>query len=84
MPLQVLRTPTRSAMNVPLPERLQQLTSRMLRKKLFIVTMTSEVTPDRGAHLADHFEYMTELLQARRPVRSRTDWARTVRRPATA
>ena len=48
--------------NSPLPERLQQLTSRMLRKKLFLVTMTSVVTPDRLApHLADHLEYMTEL-----------------------
>jgi len=49
-------------MNVPPPERLQQLTSRMLRKKLFLVTMTSLVTPDKLApHLADHLEYMTEL-----------------------
>ena len=30
-------------MSAPLPERLQQLTKRMLRKKLFLVTMTADV-----------------------------------------
>ena len=51
-------------MTVPLPERLQQLTNRMLRKKLFLVTMTSDVAPERLLlHLADHLEYMTELAR---------------------
>jgi uncharacterized protein YciI len=49
-------------MTVSLPERLQQLTNRMLRKKLFLVTITADVAPDRlTLHLADHLEYMTEL-----------------------
>ena len=53
-----------SAMSVSLPERLQQLTSRMLRKKLFVVTMTANVPPDQMMpHLADHLEYMTELAR---------------------
>ena len=47
-----------------LPERLQQLTSRMVRKKLFLVTLTAKVAPDRMMpHLADHLEYMTELAR---------------------
>ena len=51
-------------MTVSLPERLQQLTNRMLRKKLFLVTMTADVAPDRlMPHLADHLEYMTELAR---------------------
>ena len=51
-------------MTVTLPERLQQLTNRMLRKKMFLVTMTADVTPDRlMPHLADHLEYMTELAR---------------------
>lgn len=51
-------------MTVSLPERLQQLTNRMLRKKLFLVTMTADVAPDRlMPHLADHLEYMTELTR---------------------
>jgi hypothetical protein len=33
-------------MTVSLPERLQQLTSRMLRKRLFVVTMTADAGPD--------------------------------------
>jgi 2-methylcitrate dehydratase PrpD len=33
-------------MSVSLPEHLQQLTNRMLRKKLFLVTMTAEVAAD--------------------------------------
>jgi uncharacterized protein len=50
-------------MTVSLPERLQQLTNRMLRKKMFLVTMTA-VAPDRlMPHLADHLEYMTELAR---------------------
>jgi hypothetical protein len=58
MPVQVLRTP------MSLPERLQELTNRMLRKKLFLVTMTTDVAPDRlMPHLADHLEYMTELAR---------------------
>ena len=41
-------------MSVSLPEGLQQLTNRMLRKKLFLVTMTAEVARDRLIpHLAD-------------------------------
>jgi hypothetical protein len=32
-------------MTVSLPERLQQLTSRMLRKRLFVVTMTADAGP---------------------------------------
>jgi uncharacterized protein len=51
-------------MTVSLPERLQQLTSRMLRKRLFVVTMTADAGPDRlMPHLADHLEYMTELAR---------------------
>ena len=50
----------------PLPERLQQLTSRMLRKKLFMVIMTAKATPDQMLpYLADHLEYMTELARQR-------------------
>src|SRR4030095_17266526 len=64
MPVQVLRTPKRLAMTVSLPERLQQFTNRMLRKKLCLVTMTADVAPDRlMPHLADHLEYMTELAR---------------------
>jgi uncharacterized protein YciI len=51
-------------MTVSLPERLQQLTNRMLRKKLFLVTLTADVAPDGlMPHLADHLEYMTELAR---------------------
>ena len=50
-------------MTVSLPERLQQLTSRMLRKKLYMVTYISKVPPDNRAAPADHFEYMTELAR---------------------
>jgi uncharacterized protein len=51
-------------MTISLPERLQQLTSRMLRKKLFVVTMKAKTTPDQMMpHLAEHLEYMTELAR---------------------
>jgi hypothetical protein len=51
-------------MSASLSDRLEQLTSRMLRKKLYLVIMTAKVTPDRMApHLADHLEYMTELAR---------------------
>jgi uncharacterized protein YciI len=47
-----------------LPERVEQLTSRMLRKKLFVVTMTSNAAPDRlMPYLPEHLEYMTELAR---------------------
>lgn len=51
-------------MTASLSARLEQLTSRMLRKKLYLVTMTAKTTPDRMApYLADHLEYMTELAR---------------------
>jgi uncharacterized protein YciI len=51
-------------MTASLSDRLEQLTSRMLRKKLYLVTMTAKTTPDRMApYLADHLEYMTELAR---------------------
>jgi uncharacterized protein YciI len=54
----------RSAMTSSLPERLEQLTSRMLRKKLFVVTLKADATLDRMApYLADHLEYMIELAR---------------------
>jgi uncharacterized protein YciI len=47
-----------------LPQRLEQLTSRMLRKKLFVVTMKAKVSPDElMPYLVDHLEYMTELAR---------------------
>jgi uncharacterized protein YciI len=51
-------------MTPSLPERVQELTSRMLRKKLFVVTMTSTAAPDRlMPYLAEHLENMTELAR---------------------
>jgi uncharacterized protein YciI len=42
----------------------QQLTSRMLRKKLFVVTTTSTAAPERlMPYLPAHLEYMTELAR---------------------
>jgi uncharacterized protein len=47
-----------------LPQRVQELTSRMLQKKLFVVTMTSTVAADRlMPYLPEHLEYMTELAR---------------------
>jgi uncharacterized protein YciI len=47
-----------------LQQQVAQLTSRMLRKKLYMVTYISKVPPDKlGALLPDHFEYMTELAR---------------------
>jgi uncharacterized protein len=38
----------------------------MLRKRLFVVTLTSNATPDQMMpYLADHLEYMTELARQR-------------------
>ena|ERR1700687_5931285 len=45
-----------------LAQRVDQLTSRMLRKKMFVVVLKAKVSPDRMApYLADHLEYMTAL-----------------------
>lgn len=47
-----------------LQQQVAQLTSRMLRKKLYMVTYISKVPPDKLAPLLpDHFEYMTELAR---------------------
>ena len=51
-------------MSTPLASQVEQLTSRMLRKKLFLVTLKPKVTPDKLApYLAEHLEYMTALSQ---------------------
>lgn len=51
-------------MTSSLAEQTQQLTSRMLRKKLFLVTLKSKVTPEQMApHLAEHLEYMVGLAR---------------------
>ncbi len=45
-------------------ERLEKLTSRMVRKKLFVVMLKAKVMPDQMMqHLPDHLEYMTELAR---------------------
>jgi uncharacterized protein len=45
-----------------LPNQLEQLTSRMLRKKLFLVNLKTKVTFEKlTPHLVEHLEYMTEL-----------------------
>jgi len=47
-----------------LQQQVTQLTSRMLRKKLFMVTYVSRVPPNKlAAFLPDHFEYMTALAR---------------------
>jgi uncharacterized protein YciI len=47
-----------------MPDRLAQLTGRMLRKKLFLVMLRAKVTPDRMAPLlVEHLEYMTDLAR---------------------
>ena len=47
-----------------LQQQVAQLTSRMLRKKLFMVTYVSKVPPNKlAALLPDHFEYMTALAR---------------------
>jgi uncharacterized protein YciI len=47
-----------------LQQQVAQLTSRMLRKKLFMVTYVSKVPPNKlGPLLPDHFEYMTALAR---------------------
>jgi uncharacterized protein YciI len=47
-----------------LQQQVAQLTSRMLRKKLYMVTYISKVPADKlGPLLPDHFEYMTELAR---------------------
>jgi len=49
-------------MTASLSNRLEQLTSRMLRKKLFLVSLKAKTTPDKMMpYLAEHLEYMTEL-----------------------
>jgi uncharacterized protein len=49
-------------MTVSLSDRLEQLTSRMLRKKLFLVNLKAKTTPEKMLpYLAEHLEYMTEL-----------------------
>jgi uncharacterized protein YciI len=51
-------------MGPSLSERIEQLTSRMLRKRLFVVTMTSTAGPEQlMPYLAEHLEYMTELAR---------------------
>jgi uncharacterized protein YciI len=64
--------PTAAAMTRPaapsVPQTLQQqvtqLTSRMLRKKLFMVTYVSKVPPNKLAPLLpDHFDYMIALAK---------------------
>jgi uncharacterized protein YciI len=47
-----------------LQQQVAQLTSRMLRKKLFMVTYVSKVPPNKlGPLLPDHLEYMTTLAR---------------------
>ncbi len=47
-----------------LQQQVAQLTSRMLRKKLYMVTYVSKVPADKlGPLLPDHFEYMTGLAR---------------------
>jgi uncharacterized protein len=49
-------------MKASLPSQLEQLTSRMLRKKLFLVKLTAKAAPEKMTpYLAEHLEYMTEL-----------------------
>ncbi len=72
-------------MTPSLPERVQELTSRMLRKQLFVVTMTSTAAPDRlMPYLAEHLEYMTGLARQGVLFASGRSCARTARRPAMA
>jgi uncharacterized protein YciI len=45
-------------------ERLEELTSRMVRKKLFLVMLKAKVAPEQMMqYLPDHLEYMTELAR---------------------
>jgi uncharacterized protein YciI len=47
-----------------LQQQVAELTSRMLRKKLFMVTYVSKVPPNKLATLLpDHFEFMTALAR---------------------
>ncbi|MGD9923095.1 MAG: YciI family protein [Pseudorhodoplanes sp.] len=47
-----------------LQQQVAKLTSRMLRKKLFMVTYVSKVPANQlAALLPDHFEYMTTLAR---------------------
>jgi len=49
-------------MTASLPSQIEQLTSGMLRKKLFLVNLTTKTTPEKLLpYLAEHLEYMTEL-----------------------
>lgn len=48
----------------PLSQDLDRLTSRMLRKRLFVVVLKAKSLPEQmGPYLADHLEYMTELAR---------------------
>ena len=43
-------------------DRIRQLTSRMLRKKLYVILSKGNVTPEQiAAHLPQHLEYMIGL-----------------------
>ena len=43
-------------------ERIQQLTKKMLRKKLYVILSKGAATPEQiGAHLPQHLEYMIGL-----------------------
>jgi uncharacterized protein YciI len=49
-------------MTASLPKQVEQLTSRMLRKKLFLVNLKAKTTPEKMMpYLAEHLDYMTEL-----------------------
>jgi uncharacterized protein YciI len=49
-------------MTTSAPERIRELTQRMLRKKLYVVFSKASVSPDRlTPHLPDHLEYMIAL-----------------------
>src|SRR5215470_12050530 len=48
----------------PLSQDLDRLTSRMLRKRLFVDVLKAKSLPEQmGPYLADHLEYMTELAR---------------------
>jgi uncharacterized protein len=49
-------------MTASAPERIRELTQRMLRKTLYVVFSKASVSPDRlTAHLPAHLEYMIAL-----------------------